>query len=77
MAAAAAVVCLFRQAIEQTRYRKKVDRCCNGKRDHRRSEWVPKTCGSSPMLAIHSETSRAYCLVVMLRSEPFRPLNMK
>jgi hypothetical protein len=34
MAAAAAVVCLFRQAIEQTRYRKKVDRCCNGKRDH-------------------------------------------
>jgi hypothetical protein len=34
MAAAAAVVCLFRQAIEQTRYWKKVDRCCNGKRDH-------------------------------------------
>src|SRR6478735_5039444 len=35
------------------------------------------TCGSSPMLATQSATSRAYCLVVMLRSEPFRPLNMK
>jgi hypothetical protein len=28
------MVCLFRQAIEQTRYRKKVNRCCNGNRDH-------------------------------------------
>jgi hypothetical protein len=26
-------VCLFRQAIEQTRYRKKVNRCCSGNRD--------------------------------------------
>src|SRR5207249_5408079 len=32
----------------------------------RRSECVPKRCGSRPMSAIHSETRRAYCLVVML-----------
>src|SRR5437588_5433295 len=31
----------------------------------RRSECVPKICGSSPMPAIHSETRRAYCRVVM------------
>jgi hypothetical protein len=29
------------------------------------------------MSAIHSETSRAYCLVVMLRPEPRRPVNRK
>jgi hypothetical protein len=34
MAPTAAVVCLFRQAIEQTSYWKKVNRCCNGNRDH-------------------------------------------
>jgi hypothetical protein len=28
------------------------------------------------MLAIHSETSRAYCLVVMLLPESRRPVNM-
>jgi hypothetical protein len=28
------------------------------------------------MLAIHSETSRAYCLVVILLPEPRRPVNM-
>ena len=32
--------------------------------------------GTRPMYAIHSETSRAYCLVVMLFSEPGRPVNM-
>jgi hypothetical protein len=42
----------------------------------RRSECAPKTCGSTPMLAIHFDTSRASCLVVMLRSGPCRPLNM-
>jgi hypothetical protein len=29
----------------------------------RRREWVPKKLGSTPMLAIHWETSRAYCRV--------------
>ena len=33
-----------------------VDQGCLGPR----SEWVPKRCGSRPMHAIHSETSRAY-----------------
>jgi hypothetical protein len=42
----------------------------------RHSEWVPNKCGSSPMLAIHSKTSRAYCLVVMLFSERRRPANI-
>jgi hypothetical protein len=28
------VVCLFRQAIEQTRYREKVNRSCNANRHH-------------------------------------------
>ena len=46
-----------------------VDQGCLG----RRSEWVPKRCGSRPM---HSETSRAYCLVVILLSEPRRPVNI-
>ena len=31
---------------------------------------------SRPMHAIHSETSRAYCLVVMLLPEPRRPVNI-
>jgi hypothetical protein len=39
-------------------------------------QWVPKRCGSRPMLAIHSETSRAYCLVVMLLPDPRRPVNI-
>lgn len=30
-----------------------------------RSEWVPNRCGSNPMLAIHSDSSRAYCRVVI------------
>src|SRR5215472_13451298 len=39
----------------------------------RRSECVPKKLGSSPMPAIHWETSRAYCRVVIGRSRPRRP----
>src|SRR6266436_9128906 len=39
----------------------------------RRSECVPKKLGSSPMLAIHWQTSRAYCRVVIGRSRPRRP----
>src|ERR1700674_5725890 len=39
----------------------------------RRSECVPNSVGSSPMLAIHSDTNRAYCLVVMPRPDPRRP----
>jgi hypothetical protein len=34
MAVRRRVVCLFRQAIEQTRYRKKVNRSCNANRHH-------------------------------------------
>jgi GAF domain-containing protein len=41
----------------------------------RRSECVPKSIGSRPMLAIHSERSRAYCRVVMQRPKPRRPVN--
>ena len=33
---------------------------------------MPKRFGSSPMLATHSETSRAYCLVVMLNPGSLR-----
>jgi hypothetical protein len=33
----------------------------------RRSECVPNNLGSSPTLPIHSDTSRAYWRVVMLR----------
>ena len=36
----------------------------------RRSECVPKKLGSSPMPAIHWQTSRAYCRVVIGRSPP-------
>src|SRR6266851_6872280 len=39
----------------------------------RRSECVPKKLGSIPMLAIHWQTNRAYCRVVIGRSRP-RPL---
>src|SRR6266404_2158207 len=39
----------------------------------RRSECVPEKLGSSPMLAIHWQTSRAYCRVVIGRSRPRRP----
>ena len=28
-------------------------------------EWVPNRCGSSPMPAIHSDRSRAYCRVAI------------
>ena len=38
-------------------------------------EWVPKSFGSSPMLAIQSETSREDCRVVMHRPKPLRPAN--
>jgi hypothetical protein len=41
----------------------------------RRSEWVPKRLESNPMLAIHSATSRAYCLVVMPWLPARRPAN--
>jgi len=37
------------------------------------SECVPNKLGSSPMLAIHLPTSRAYCRVVIARSQPRRP----
>jgi hypothetical protein len=40
-----------------------------------RSEWAPNSAGSSPIPAIHSETSRAYRRVVMLRAGPRRPEN--
>ena len=36
---------------------------------------MPKRCGSNPMLAIQSETRRAYCLVVRHRPGPRRPAN--
>jgi hypothetical protein len=39
----------------------------------RRNECVPKKLGSSPMLAIHWPTNRAYCRVVIGRSRPRRP----
>src|SRR6267143_1371019 len=39
----------------------------------RRRECVPKKLGSSPMLAIHWQTSRAYCRVVIGRSRSRRP----
>src|SRR6266478_4083912 len=39
----------------------------------RRSECVPKKLGSRPMLAIHWQTSRAYCRVVIGRFCPRRP----
>src|SRR5438067_2964581 len=39
----------------------------------RRNECVPKKLGSSPMLAIHSQTNRAYCRVMMGRCRPCRP----
>jgi hypothetical protein len=35
----------------------------------------PEQLGSSPTLPIHSETSRAYWRVVILRSGPRRPVN--
>jgi hypothetical protein len=35
---------------------------------------VPNKCGSSPMLAIHSDKSRANCLVVMPWSRPRGPV---
>ena len=41
----------------------------------RRSECVPKSLGSSPMLPIQSETSRAYCRVIILRLVPRWPVN--
>jgi hypothetical protein len=39
----------------------------------RLSEWVPNLRGSRPILAIHSPTRRAYCLVVRPRVSPPRP----
>ena len=39
------------------------------------NEWVPNLAGSSPMLAIHSCTSRAYCRVARPFSEFPRPAN--
>ena len=36
---------------------------------------MPKRCGSSPMLAIHSDNNRAYCLVVMHCPRPRDAVN--
>jgi hypothetical protein len=41
----------------------------------RRGECVPNSLGSSPTLPIHSDTSRAYWRVVILRSGPRRSVN--
>ena len=42
------------------------DECCFGSA----SECVSKKLGSSPMLAVHWQTNRAFCRVVISRSRP-------
>src|SRR5262249_17349943 len=44
--------------------------------EHVRSA-LPKSFESNPTLAIHSDTSRAYCRVVMHRPSPRLPMNRK
>jgi hypothetical protein len=78
MAAAAAVVCLFRQAIEQTRHRKKVDRCCNGKRDHPSERHSPVRQFREPTrhTPSHNSTLRQPRPRLLLIPRLFRRVNM-